>query len=191
MKNSVHVSGLQFKVVPVVRKCGTRTSLASQVDGLPSPPVVILATPVQPALWPLSSTEWSMQKIVSEIVNFAEILQRTVPAATPIRTREPSEQTLTLSDLDGRLTALLARSGIERIDPTGTVFDPRSQQQVGEREVAGKPSGIVVEVLSPTWMLNGQLLRPAMVVVSAAWPSQRSAGVVMVGGLDPGAGFVE
>ncbi len=132
-----------------------------------------------------------MQKIVSEIINFAEILHRTVPVVGPTRTRALDAQTLTLSDLDGRLTALLARSGIERIDPTGMVFDPCSQQQVGEREVAGKSSGIVVEVLSPTWMLNGQLLRPARVVVSAARPSQRSAGVVMVGGLDSGAGFAE
>jgi hypothetical protein len=191
VKNSVHVAGIQFSVVPVVTKCGTRTSLAPQVDGLPTPPPVIMAAPVQPALWPLSSTEWSMQKIVSEIVNFAEIVHRTVPVASPTRPRELDEQTLTLSDLDGQLTALLARCGIERIDPTGTVFDPCSQQQVGEREVAGRSFGIVVEVLSPTWMLNGQLLRPARVVVSAAWPSQRSAGVVLVGGLDSGAGFVE
>jgi molecular chaperone GrpE len=62
--------------------------------------------------------------------------------------------------------AALERNGIRRVDPTGTLFDPAFQQAVGEQATSARPPGTVLQALTSTWLLNGRLLRPAMVIVA-------------------------
>jgi molecular chaperone GrpE len=39
---------------------------------------------------------------------------------------------------------------------------------MAEQETAEHPPGTVIQAWSPTWLLNGRLLKPAMVVVARA-----------------------
>ena len=61
----------------------------------------------------------------------------------------------------------LKRAGIEAVDPSGEKFDPTEHEALTTMPVEGVESGQVVEVMQKGYHLDGQLIRPARVVVSA------------------------
>ena len=64
------------------------------------------------------------------------------------------------------LLATLARAGVEAYDPAGETFDPSWHEALSTRPQDGVDSGIVLETLDRGYRLDGQVLRPARVVVS-------------------------
>jgi molecular chaperone GrpE len=64
-----------------------------------------------------------------------------------------------------QLVASLEREGIESFDPAGEAFDPECHEALSTRE-DGEP-GVVLDVVEKGYRLNGTVLRPARVVVSA------------------------
>jgi molecular chaperone GrpE len=63
------------------------------------------------------------------------------------------------------LRASLERAGVETYDPVGEEFDPSLHEALSTRADEAKP-GRVVETVDRGYRLNGQVLRPARVVVS-------------------------
>lgn len=61
----------------------------------------------------------------------------------------------------------LARNGVEAVDPAGERFDPNLHEALSTAPAAGVEPGQVVEVMQKGYRLDGQLIRPARVVVSA------------------------
>jgi molecular chaperone GrpE len=61
----------------------------------------------------------------------------------------------------------LQRHGVEPIDPKGEKFDPNLHEALSTQPVDGTESGVVVEVMQKGYKLDGQLIRPARVVVSS------------------------
>ena len=66
----------------------------------------------------------------------------------------------------GELRATLERAGVESYDPAGELFDPALHEAISTRPVEDGESGLVVETLERGYRLDGQLLRPARVVVA-------------------------
>jgi molecular chaperone GrpE len=64
-----------------------------------------------------------------------------------------------------QLVAALEREGIESFDPAGEAFDPECHEALSTRD--GEESGVVLDVVEKGYRLNGTVLRPARVVVSA------------------------
>ena len=64
------------------------------------------------------------------------------------------------------LRTKLERAGVEAYDPVGERFDPELHEALSTRAEEGADSGTVVETLEKGYRLNGQVLRPARVVVS-------------------------
>jgi molecular chaperone GrpE len=64
------------------------------------------------------------------------------------------------------LRETLQRNGVEAVDPKGEKFDPNEHEALSTQPVEGTESGVVVEVLQKGYTLDGQLIRPARVVVS-------------------------
>src|SRR5688572_9964474 len=62
--------------------------------------------------------------------------------------------------------ATLERAGVEAYDPAGEPFDPAWHEAVSTRSDEGAKAGTVVETLDKGYRLDGQVLRPARVVVS-------------------------
>ncbi|MBZ4202666.1 MAG: nucleotide exchange factor GrpE [Methylovulum sp.] len=60
----------------------------------------------------------------------------------------------------------LARFNIETIDPVGQLFNAEHHQAMAMQEVEGAAPNTVVNVFQKGYLLNGRLLRPAMVVVA-------------------------
>lgn len=65
------------------------------------------------------------------------------------------------------LRETLKRNGIEAVDPRGEKFDPTEHEALSTMPVEGAESGTVVEVMQKGYLMDGQLIRPARVVVSA------------------------
>jgi|ERR1700733_14776348 len=73
-----------------------------------------------------------------------------------------------------QLHGVLAKEGLERIDPLGEVFDPNAHEAVGHvpadddddaDEDAPVPKPVVAQVMRPGYRWKGAVLRPAMVTV--------------------------
>jgi molecular chaperone GrpE len=64
------------------------------------------------------------------------------------------------------LRETLQRAGVEAVDPKGEKFDPNEHEALSTRPAEGAESGTVVEVMQKGYRMDGQLIRPARVVVS-------------------------
>jgi molecular chaperone GrpE len=64
------------------------------------------------------------------------------------------------------LRAKLKGAGVEAYEPTGERFDPSLHEALSTQAREGTQSGVVLETLEKGYRLNGQVLRPARVVVS-------------------------
>lgn len=67
---------------------------------------------------------------------------------------------------DKMLASTLEKFGVELVDPSGSAFDPERHQAMTMQEVEGVEAGQVVTVFQKGYVLNGRLVRPAMVIVS-------------------------
>jgi molecular chaperone GrpE len=65
------------------------------------------------------------------------------------------------------LHSRLEGAGVESFDPTGERFDPQLHEALSTMAREGVESGVVLETVEKGYRLNGQVLRPARVVVSA------------------------
>ena len=63
---------------------------------------------------------------------------------------------------------VLAKYGVETVDPQGEPFDPETAQAMSMVEQPDVEPKSVVAVMQRGYLLNGRLLRPAMVMVSKA-----------------------
>jgi molecular chaperone GrpE len=68
--------------------------------------------------------------------------------------------------VEAELRATLERAGVESYDPTGEPFDPSWHEALSTLPREGIAAGTVVETLERGYRLDGQVLRPARVVVS-------------------------
>ena len=64
------------------------------------------------------------------------------------------------------LRAKLGGAGVEAYDPAGQRFDPSVHEAISTQPQEGTEAGLVLETVEKGYRLNGQVLRPARVVVS-------------------------
>ena len=65
-----------------------------------------------------------------------------------------------------QLLKVAADNGLEVVDPQGTAFNPDHHQAISQSEAVGVAPGTVTNVFQKGYLLNGRLLRPALVVVA-------------------------
>ena len=74
------------------------------------------------------------------------------------------------------LMNVLSRHGIARIEPMGEKFDPHFQQAMFEVPDPSSPPGTVVQVMQAGYTIGERCLRPALVGVAKAAPSEGQSG---------------
>lgn len=115
--------------------------------------------------------DYAVQKFARDVAEAAENLKRGIDSL-PKRAENEAEIITKMRDgfegIERSFISLLERNHITRQDPTGAAFDANLHQAMAEQESAEHPPGTVIQAWSQTWLLNGRLLRPAMVVVSKA-----------------------
>ena len=101
--------------------------------------------------------------LVRELLPVVDNLERALESA------EESEHHLAegVRLVHSELVAVLQRNGIEPFDPTGEPFDPEVHEALSTQPADGADPGIVVGVMEKGYKLNGAVLRPARVVVTA------------------------
>jgi molecular chaperone GrpE len=99
--------------------------------------------------------------LARELVPSIDNLERALSAA-----EEGSEVARGVELVHGELQATLARAGVESYDATGERFDPTVHEAISTRAADEVEAGTVVETLERGYRLDGQVLRPARVVVS-------------------------
>ncbi|MEO0384660.1 MAG: nucleotide exchange factor GrpE [Pseudomonadota bacterium] len=68
------------------------------------------------------------------------------------------------------LLSVLDKNGVKKINPEGERFDPNQHQAMFEVPDPSQPSGMVVQVVAPGFMIGERVLRPAMVGVTKGGP---------------------
>jgi molecular chaperone GrpE len=94
---------------------------------------------------------------LDDLARFAHIDPQTVEAVTVVQGAEMVEK---------KLMKALASAGLELIDPVDLTFDPTLHEAVATEPALGpEDDHVVARVYQPGYLFNGQLLRPARVVV--------------------------
>ncbi|TDO95927.1 nucleotide exchange factor GrpE [Marinomonas balearica] len=110
--------------------------------------------------------KFALEKFAKDIVKVADNLERALSSAEEgsetDSVREGVE--LTLKDL----IETLARFEIQQVDPHGEPFNPELHQAMTMVPNPQMEPNTVMDVVQKGYTLSGRLLRPAMVVVSAA-----------------------
>jgi molecular chaperone GrpE len=121
--------------------------------------------------------QYAVQKFASDIAEATENLRRGLNSIPPVMGSDPAiiaQLRDGFAGVERNFMTVLERNGVKSVDPTGTSFDPAFQQAVAEQVTSDHPPGTVIQAMTSTWLLNGRLLRPAMVIVAKPPPPQRA-----------------
>lgn len=111
--------------------------------------------------------KFGLEKFAKEILNVIDNLERA--AATPNTSEDESVKALfdgvelTLKDL----LSTVAKFGIEPVGVVGETFNPDLHQAISMQPTEGFSANQITNVLQKGYLLNGRVIRPAMVMVAA------------------------
>lgn len=112
--------------------------------------------------------KFALDKFSNELLPVVDSLERALETAPPAgeeaskAMHEGIELTLKMF-LD-----VLKKFNIEQLDPVGEPFDPQYHEAMAMQESQDAEPGTVLAAIQKGYVLNGRLVRPAMVVVSKA-----------------------
>lgn len=114
-----------------------------------------------------SAHKYGLEKFAKELLSVIDSLELGIQAASGdapevVKLREGSE--LTIKQFEN----VFAKFNIEAIDPMGEPFNPERHQAMTMQPAADVEPNTVINVFQKGYVLNGRLIRPAMVVVSQA-----------------------
>ena len=112
-----------------------------------------------------AARQYGIEKFASELLPVADTLALALESAATADAAtlaQGQEATLRL------LHKAFENAGLAVIDPAGQPFDPARHEAIAMRPSADHPPHTVLLVIQNGWLLNGRLLRPARVIVSAA-----------------------
>ena len=114
---------------------------------------------------------YATQKFARDVVEAAENLRRGIESLPPATEDEPellAKLRGGFESVEKSFLAILERNGVTRQDAQGQPFDPEMHQAMAQQPAPeGVAPGTVIQAWTPAWLLNGRLLKPAMVVVAA------------------------
>ena len=113
--------------------------------------------------------KYGITSLARDIVGIADNLRRALESV-PAESKESDARIKSLREgvalTQQEFEAVLARHGIERIEPLGELFDHNFHQAMFEIEDKEHSAGTVVQVLQEGYRIHDRLLRPAMLGVA-------------------------
>lgn len=109
--------------------------------------------------------KFALEKFVKELLPVVDSLEKALEAMADGASdthREGVSMTLKLQ------LGVLGKFGVEVVDPAGEPFDPQYHEAMAMVPNPELDPNSVMEVIQKGYLLNGRLVRPAMVVVSQA-----------------------
>ena len=118
------------------------------------------------------ASKYAIAGFAKDLLSAADNLRRALESLPESEAKDERTRSLLagVAATERELLGVFERHGIKRIDPQGEVFDHNVHQAIFEAERPDQPSGSVVEVLQPGYVLHDRLLRPAMVGVAKGGP---------------------
>lgn len=113
--------------------------------------------------------KYALENFVGELLPVVDNLERGLATVAEASDPESEAQKAIREGVELTLKSfldVLARNKVEAIDPTGQVFDPQFHQAMTMVPHPEMAANTVIEVFQKGYLLNGRLVRPAMVVVS-------------------------
>ncbi|SCX94973.1 MULTISPECIES: nucleotide exchange factor GrpE [Basfia] len=111
--------------------------------------------------------KFALEKFSKDILNTIDNLERAL--ATPANKEDEAVKSL----FDGveltlkELLATVARFGVEPVGAVGETFNPELHQAISMQSAEGFETNQITVVLQKGYLLNGRVIRPAMVMVAA------------------------
>ncbi|HHE3587237.1 TPA: nucleotide exchange factor GrpE [Pasteurella multocida] len=111
--------------------------------------------------------KFGLEKFSKDILNTIDNLERAL--ATPANLEDESIKSL----FDGveltlkELLATVSRFGVEAVGVVGETFNPEVHQAISMQPMEGFETNQITVVLQKGYLLNGRVIRPAMVMVAA------------------------
>ncbi len=119
-------------------------------------------------------SKYAIAGFAREVLGIADNIQRAIDAV-PKDAAEKDQALKTFLDgievTERELHKAMQRHGIAKLNPEGEKFDPNFHQAMFEIPTDEQPSGVVMQVVQPGYVLEDRVLRPAMVGVSKAAPA--------------------
>jgi molecular chaperone GrpE len=118
------------------------------------------------------ASKYAVAGFAKDLLSSADNLRRALQSLPEGEVRDDRTRSLLegVAATERELLGVFERHGIKRLDPKGEPFDHNFHQAIFEAERPDQPSGTIVEVLQPGYMLHDRLLRPAMVGVAKGGP---------------------
>ncbi|WP_044470631.1 nucleotide exchange factor GrpE [Mannheimia massilioguelmaensis] len=111
--------------------------------------------------------KFALEKFSKDILNTIDNLERAL--ASPVNKEDESIKAL----FDGveltlkELLATVGRFGVEPVGNVGEAFNPEMHQAISMQPAEGFESNQITSVLQKGYLLNGRVIRPAMVMVAS------------------------
>ncbi|GAA5181107.1 nucleotide exchange factor GrpE [Niveibacterium umoris] len=107
------------------------------------------------------ASKFAIEKFATELLPVKDSLEQTLAVANPTleTIREGVELTLR------NLARAFERGNLTELDPVGAKFDPHQHQAMSMVE-SDQPANTVVQVFQKGYLIEGRVVRPAMVAVS-------------------------
>jgi len=124
------------------------------------------------------AAKYAITGFARELVGVADNLRRAITAIPPeaLANDEALKNLAAGVELTERqLLTAFERFQLRKIEPLGEKFDSNLHQAMFELPAQGQPTGTVLQVLQPGYVLHDRLIRPAMVAVAKAAPGDSAA----------------
>lgn len=123
--------------------------------------------------------QYGIASFARDILGVADNFRRALESVGPeLRNSEEPGVTALIEGVElteRDLARALEKNGIRKIEPMGEKFDPNLHQAMYEVPDPSVPSGTVVQVVQPGYVIGERILRPAMVAVSKGGPKAAPA----------------
>ncbi len=112
-----------------------------------------------------SAHKYGNERLVTELLPVLDSMELGLAATAEdgvdiVKVREGIELTLKM------LVTAVGKLGVEEVNPLGEKFNPELHQAMTMQEAKGVEPGSVVTVFQKGYLLNGRLVRPALVIVA-------------------------
>lgn len=113
--------------------------------------------------------KFALEKFVGELLPVLDSLEKAIESAESSADGEAAAPIAEGVQLSMKLFLdVLAKAGITQVDPVGEPFDPQRHEAMAMVPNPDLEPNSVMEVMQKGYVLNGRLVRAAMVVVSKA-----------------------
>ena len=113
---------------------------------------------------------YGIASFARDVLGIADNMQRALDAARQELGGSIDPGVTTLLEgvelTERELLKALEKNGVKKFDPQGEKFDPNLHQAMYEVPDPSVPSGMVMQVIQPGYMIGERMLRPALVAVS-------------------------